>query len=77
MSCYQLLGGCICISTAGTRVHAGWLPGLLRRGYQIYNGFDDDEPGHRAASAMQQAYPIIQRLIPPAQDWNRALHRWE
>ena len=76
ISCYQLLGGCICISTAGARADTGWLPTLLRRGYEIHNGFDDDDAGHSAARAMQQAYPLIHRLTPPAKDWNLALHRW-
>jgi hypothetical protein len=76
ISCYQLLGSCICISTAGARADAHWLPTLLKRGYEIHNGFDDDDTGHSAARAMQQAYLLIHRLIPPAKDWNLALHRW-
>lgn len=76
ISCYQLLGGCICVSMAGARAGARWLPILLRRGCEVYNGFDTDDAGHAAARAMQQAYPLIQRLTPPAKDWNAALHRW-
>lgn len=76
ISCYQLLGGCICISTAGARASARWLPALLRCGYEVHNGFDDDEAGHAAARAMQRDYPPIHRLTPPAKDWNAALHRW-
>lgn len=76
ISCYQLLGACICISTAGARADARWLPALLRRGYEIHNGFDDDDAGHAAAAAMRRVYPIIQRLIPSAKDWNATLHRW-
>lgn len=76
ISCYQLLGACICISTAGARADARWLPELLRRGYEVHNGFDDDNAGHAAARAMQQAYPLLRRLTPPAKDWNAALHRW-
>jgi hypothetical protein len=76
ISCYQLLGACICISTAGARADIRWLPTLLKRGYEVHNGFDDDDAGHAAARAMQRAYPLIQRLSPPAKDWNAALHRW-
>ncbi|MGD9712160.1 MAG: DUF3991 domain-containing protein [Thermomicrobiales bacterium] len=63
----------ICISTAGVRSSAPWLPPLLQRGYTIYCGFDRDEPGEAAARRMCQHYPRIQRLRPPAHDWNDAL----
>lgn len=76
ISCYQLLGACICISTAGARPRARWLPALLRRGYEVHNGFDNDDAGETAAAAMRQAYPTIHRMAPPAKDWNAALHRW-
>ncbi len=76
LSCYQLLGQCICISTAGARSDAQWLPALLRRGYEIHNGFDNDDAGNSAAAVMIARYPMVQRLTPPAKDWNDALHRW-
>ncbi len=76
ISCYQLLGACICISTAGARPNARWLPALLRRGYEVHNGFDNDDAGETAAAAMRQTYPTVNRLAPPAKDWNAALHRW-
>ena len=63
----------ICISTAGVRCSAPWLPPLLQRGYTIYCGYDHDEPGEAAARRMCQRYPTIQRLRPPAHDWNDAL----
>ena len=50
------------------------MPALLRRGYDIHNGFDDDDADH--AAAMRRAYRIIQRPIPSAKDWNATLHRW-
>ena len=76
ISCYQLLGSCLCISTAGARSDAPWIPTLLKRGYILYNGFDADQRGNAAAEEMLQRYPLIRRLTPPAKDWNDALHRW-
>lgn len=76
ISCYQLLGSCLCISTAGARSDAPWIPTLLKRGYAIYNGFDADDRGGAAAAEMLRRHPLVRRLKPPAKDWNDALHRW-
>lgn len=73
ISCYQLRGSCICISTAGVRANPSWLPGLIARGYAIYCGFDTDEAGEAAAAHMISVYPVVHRLRPPAHDWNDAL----
>lgn len=82
ISCYQLhaecqdapLGRtCLCISTAGVRPGAPWLPPLLARGYQIYCGFDADQPGETASRQMITLHPTIQRLRPSGHDWNDAL----
>lgn len=78
ISCLQLHAGqpdwpCICISTAGVRPDAPWLQPLMARGYDIYCGFDDDEPGNAASHQMITRHPSIQRLCPPAHDWNDAL----
>jgi hypothetical protein len=78
ISCYQLHTRqrhteCICISTAGVRGDPPWLPPLLARGYQIFCGFDDDQPGEAASRQMLTRHPSIQRLRPPAHDWNDAL----
>jgi hypothetical protein len=69
----QLRGECICISTAGVRPDAPWLHPLLARGYDIYCGFDTDEPGESASRQMITRHPSIQRLPPPQHDWNQAL----
>jgi hypothetical protein len=63
----------ICISTAGVRPNPPWLATLLERGYLIYCGFDDDQPGNTAAHEMLSRHPTIKRLRPPAHDWNDAL----
>jgi Toprim-like/Protein of unknown function (DUF3991) len=77
ISCHELhrsqSNPSLCISTAGVRSDAPWLPPLLNRGYTIYCGFDDDDAGNMAASQMMHRYSPIQRLTPPAHDWNDAL----
>jgi hypothetical protein len=75
ISCFQMqpCGRCICISTAGIRTTAPWLYPLLNRGYQIYCGFDTDEPGERASCRMIARHPSVQRLRPPQHDWNESL----
>ena len=69
----QLPGECICISTAGVRPDAPWLRPLLARRYQIYCGFDTDEPGEAASRQLINRHPSIERLRPPHQDWNETL----
>jgi hypothetical protein len=73
ISCFQLRGSCICISTAGVRANPRWLPGLLARGYEVHCGFDADNPGDVAASRMMALHPTVRRLRPPAHDWNDVL----
>jgi hypothetical protein len=71
--CCQIHPGRICISTSGARANPRWLPGLIARGYQIHCGFDTDQAGDEAAARMITLYPAVQRLRPPAHDWNDAL----
>ena len=52
---------------------APWLHPLMARGYDIYCGFDDDEPGNAASSQMIARHSSIKRLRPSAHDWNDAL----
>lgn len=73
ISCFQLNRVCICISTAGVRANPRWLPRLIARGFQIHCGFDADPPGDRSAMAMIARHPSIERLRPPAHDWNDVL----
>ena len=73
ISCFQLHTSYICISTAGVRPDAPWLSPLMARGYEIYCGFDDDEPGEVASCQMIARHPSIKRLRPPGHDWNDAL----
>jgi hypothetical protein len=73
ISCYQMHGDCISISTCGVRTNPRWLPGLITRGYEIWCGFDTDAAGDTAAAGMMELHPSIQRLRPPSHDWNDAL----
>lgn len=70
ISCCQLDPQRICISTSGVRTNPRWLPGLIARGYHIHCGFDTDEAGDLAATQMIALHPTVQRLRPPAHDWN-------
>jgi hypothetical protein len=73
ISCFQIHPDYICISTAGVRANPAWLGELLGRGDRVYCGFDSDEPGEIAANQMIARNPAVQRLLPPAHDWNAAL----
>lgn len=78
ISCFQLHStrlhtNCICISMAGVRPNPPWLHPLISRRYDIYCGFDDDQPGNAASCQMIMRHPGITRLRPPAHDWNDAL----
>ena len=73
ISCFQLLGDCICVSTAGVRANPPWLAPLLARGYAVHCGFDNDEPGETTAREMIARHSRIHRLRPPAHDWNEAI----
>jgi hypothetical protein len=73
ISCFQLLGDCICVSTAGVRANPPWLPPLLACGYAVHCGFDNDDPGETTAREMIARHPSIHRLRPPAHDWNEAI----
>jgi Toprim-like/Protein of unknown function (DUF3991) len=73
ISCHQFHPESICVSTSGARANPPWLFPLIDRGYAIHCGFDADGPGDQAASAMIASHPSIQRLRPPAHDWNDLL----
>lgn len=63
----------LCISTSGARPEPAWLPALIQHGRPVYCGFDADPTGDRMAQAMIALHPAIQRIRPPAHDWNDAL----
>jgi hypothetical protein len=73
MSCFQMHPRRICISTSGVRADPPWLDALLASGYDIFCGFDADDPGDAAAAQMLALHPVIRRLRPSAHDWNDVL----
>jgi hypothetical protein len=73
ISCCALIPEYLAISTSGARPIPPWLTGLIARDYTIHCGYDTDEAGERAAAAMMTAYPSVNRMQPPAHDWNDAL----
>ncbi len=62
-----------CLSTSGARPNPRWLCALIKRGIQIYCGYDADSTGDASAQAMAQCHPSIQRLRPRKKDWNDLL----
>ena len=73
LSCFQMDPQRICISTSGVRADPPWLRGLLARDYELYCGFDADQPGDTTAARMIALHPAVRRLRPPAHDWNDVL----
>lgn len=73
ISCRALHPNRLCISTSGARPNPAWLPPLIQHRHPVYCGFDTDPTGERMAQAMIALHPSIQRLRPPAHDWNDAL----
>ena len=50
-----------------------WTYPLMARGYHIYCGFDNDQPGEAASCRKITRHASIKRLRPPANDWNDGL----
>ncbi len=73
ISCHTINPRQRCISTSGARANPTWLPKLFDQNITVYCGFDNDPAGDAMASAMIAQYPAVQRIRPPAQDWNDAL----
>ena len=73
LSCFQMNPQRICISTSGVRADPLWLRALLARDYELYCGFDADQPGDTAAARMSALHSAVRRLRPPVHDWNDLL----
>ena len=73
ISCFQMHPDRICISTSGVRANPRWLSTLIAHGYAVHCGFDADDAGDTAASQMIASHPMVNRLRPPAHDWNDVL----
>jgi hypothetical protein len=73
ISCFALYPGRLCVSTSGARPNPSWLPELIRKGYDIYCGFDTDCTGDQMGEALIALYPAVKRLRPQHHDWNDVL----
>jgi len=73
ISYHSLDRGCIALSTAGAHPNPLWLPSLIKRGFNVFCGFDADETGDTLADKMITLHPSITRLRPSKHDWNDVL----
>jgi hypothetical protein len=74
LSCYALNPDYRCVSTAGARPNPPWLRSfVIDQKCRVYCGFDADPIGDGMAQEMMAIHPSIQRLRPPAHDWNDVL----
>ncbi len=73
ISCVLLNACYMAISTSGATPNPMWLSHLIRKGYDIYCGFDADETGDRLAGKMISIHPTVTRLRPELHDWNDML----
>ena len=73
LSCFALQRDCIAISTSGAHPNPPWLQTLIRKGFQVYCGFDADETGDSLAHTMMRLHPEVRRLRPAQHDWNDVL----
>jgi hypothetical protein len=73
ISFFALCPNFLAVSTAGVNPNPPWLISFINRGYEIYCGFDSDEPGDRLAQKMIARHPTIKRLRPSKYDWNDVL----
>lgn len=63
----------LAVSTSGVIPNPPWLKYFCHHGYEIYCGFDSDDPGEKAAKKMMALYPTVKRLKPAKHDWNDVL----
>lgn len=75
ISCFVLHPDHWCISTSGARPNPAWLPSLIAQNPErpFFCGFDADHTGDTMARAMTAFHYEVQRLRPPAHDWNTLL----
>ncbi len=64
---------CLALSTSGANSNPAWLPILIKRGFEIFCGFDSDKIGEALADKMISLYPTVKRLRPVKHDWNDVL----
>jgi hypothetical protein len=64
ISCQILFPGWLSISTSGVWASPPSLPKLLRRGIQVFYGFDHDQAGHLNADRMMRLHSSVIRMVP-------------
>jgi len=75
ISCAVLYPEYTAISTSGVSAEPAWLRRFLKKGCEVYCGFDTDSPGETMAAQMIKRYPSIKRLRPSRHDWNEVLQQ--
>ena len=73
ISCQILFPGWLSLSTSGVWASPPYLPKLLRRGIQVFCGFDNDNAGHLNADRMIRLHSSVIRMVPAGKDWNSDL----
>ena len=75
ISCAVLHPEYTAISTSGVTAKPAWVNRFLKKGCEIYCGFDTDKAGESMAVQMLKRYPSIKRLRPSRHDWNEVLQQ--
>ncbi len=73
ISCCAINPTFMAVSTSGANPNPAWLPPLVKKGYEIFCGFDSDATGETCAKKMAHLYPTVKRLTPDRHDWNEVL----
>ncbi len=73
ISYFVLQPDCLALSTSGAHPNPAWLPILIRRGFDVFCGFDSNKTGDIIAKKMMGQYPSVKRLRPFKNDWNDVL----
>jgi len=73
ISCCALHPSSLAISTSGANPNPAWLPRLIKKGYEIFCGFDSDATGDSCATKMMLLFPTVKRMRPKNHDWNDTL----
>ena len=73
ISCCAIHPTFMAVSTSGANPNPAWLSPLVKKGYEIFCGFDSDATGETCAKKMAHLYPTVKRLKPDKHDWNEVL----
>jgi hypothetical protein len=73
ISYHALDSDSMALSTAGAHPNPPWLSSLIKKGPDLFCGFDADNTGDTLAQRMIALHPTIKRLRPTHHDWNDEL----